>query len=394
MIPEKQFVGKRIKYLLISAAFWLGMIIFFLFRFSGGFERLIINLILLLTFATLFVCLLVSRRVRGSFAQNTSEDYRGVCIMTGISVCILVVFSFFPHYTAPFLLIAFLFARGANVEVAMIMVAGEAVMFSLNRAGGLYELTTYLVLCMAGAILTPLYEKKKNRPMLSFILLFISVLAPTIFSYLPDGKIKPTVVFFGIGVGLITDLLFLLLFDRMSLIVEKREEVELRSIVKADYPLIAEIRAFSPEAYEHAKKVSLLSAKCAAASGLNVAVSAAGGLYYRLGVLAGEPVTENGVKLAQLNCFPAPVIMILHEYYGIEDDISSPESALVNIVDTLVRRFERMRAEVNGNEWNREVLIYQTLNEKLATGMLDKSGLSINQYLKIREFLVRGDDLQ
>jgi hypothetical protein len=53
-----------------------------------------------------------------------------------------------------------------------------------------------------------------------------------------------------------------------------------------------------------------------------------------------------------------------------------------------------MRTEVNGNEWNREVLIYQTLNEKLATGMLDKSGLSINQYLKIREFLVRGDDLQ
>ncbi len=66
----------------------------------------------------------------------------------------------------------------------------------------------------------------------------------------------------------------------------------------------------------------------------------------------------------------------------------------MNIVDTLVRRFERMRTEVNGNEWNREVLIYQTLNEKLATGMLDKSGLSINQYLKIREFLVRGDDLQ
>ena len=35
------------------------------------------------------------------------------------------------------------------------------------------------------------------------------------------------------------------------------------------------------------------------------------------------------------------------------------------------------------------MVIYQTLNELSATGMYDESGLSMNQFLKVRELLVR-----
>ena len=39
--------------------------------------------------------------------------------------------------------------------------------------------------------------------------------------------------------------------------------------------------------------------------------------------------------------------------------------------------------------WNQDMVIYQTLNELSATGMYDESGLSMNQFLKVRELLVR-----
>ena len=45
------------------------------------------------------------------------------------------------------------------------------------------------------------------------------------------------------------------------------------------------------------------------------------------------------------------------------------------------------------NEWNQDMVIYQTLNEYSSRGVYDNSGISINQFLKIRERLVQEGDL-
>ena len=46
-------------------------------------------------------------------------------------------------------------------------------------------------------------------------------------------------------------------------------------------------------------------------------------------------------------------------------------------------------AEGGTSQFEREVLIHQTLNEFSSAGLYDKSGLSINAYIKIREWLVK-----
>jgi len=43
--------------------------------------------------------------------------------------------------------------------------------------------------------------------------------------------------------------------------------------------------------------------------------------------------------------------------------------------------------------WNKEMVIYQTLNEFSAQGLYDQSGLSMNMFLKIREYLVKEEAL-
>ena len=392
-MQEPRFNGKQLKNLMFSFLSWVILSLFFLIRYSGGFERLIINLFLILLFAALLLCLLVNERGSEKETGRLSEDYREFFWISAGSAGVVLVSSFLPHYIAPFLMISFLYARLETPRIGMITSSLLASLFVINSGGSVYELACYVILSCAGAILMPLYEKKKNRPLLSFIILCVTVLVPGILSYLPDGFLKYPVILICIVFGILTDLLFLLLFDRMRLVEEQRPEVEVRTIVKENYPLVREIREFSPEAYSHAKKVSLIAAKCAAASGLDASVSAAGGFYYRLGILSGDPVIENGVKIAEYNCFPQKVIRILQEYNGEEAEISTPESALVNIADTLVRQFEKRKGKIGESEWNREILIYQTLNDRLGTGMYDHSGLSINQYLKVREFLVRGDDL-
>ena len=92
-------------------------------------------------------------------------------------------------------------------------------------------------------------------------------------------------------------------------------------------------------------------------------------------------------------CFPQKLITILSEYYGEKKLPSTPESALIHMIDALVIKLEALEQDVGKSQWNRDILIYQTLNEFSSTGMYDESGMSMNQFLKVREFLAKEEML-
>ena len=92
-------------------------------------------------------------------------------------------------------------------------------------------------------------------------------------------------------------------------------------------------------------------------------------------------------------CFPEELIQILREYNGELMAISTRESAIVHMVDKVVTKLDLLDKETFSTTWNQDMVIYQTLNENSATGIYDESGLSMNQFLTIRDFLVKGDHL-
>ena len=85
-------------------------------------------------------------------------------------------------------------------------------------------------------------------------------------------------------------------------------------------------------------------------------------------------------------------MQILYEYKGINQHPSSPESAIVQIVDSVMTKVEAMRDNMDSS-WNQEMLIYQTLNEYSNMGMYDDSKITMNQFLKIRNCLIMKGDL-
>ena len=63
------------------------------------------------------------------------------------------------------------------------------------------------------------------------------------------------------------------------------------------------------------------------------------------------------------------------------------------MIDAILLKIELLDKQVGNSQWNREVLIYQTLNEYSTAGLYDSSGLSINTFIKIRELLAKEDSL-
>ena len=109
--------------------------------------------------------------------------------------------------------------------------------------------------------------------------------------------------------------------------------------------------------------------------------------------MEGEPIIDNGVSIAQKYCLPADVIRIISEYKGIDKKPSTPESAIVQIVDAIVTKMEALGEQMDSS-WNQEMLIYQTLNGFSESGMYDHSNLTMNQFLKIRDCLIIKEDLK
>jgi membrane-associated HD superfamily phosphohydrolase len=115
--------------------------------------------------------------------------------------------------------------------------------------------------------------------------------------------------------------------------------------------------------------------------------------YYRLGKIEGEPMIDNAIKIANNHCLPIDVIQILSEYGGIISLPSTKESAIVHMVDSVVTKVELFDSDSMSSSWNQNMVIYQTINELSQKGFYDNSGLTMNQFLIIREILANEDIL-
>ncbi len=98
---------------------------------------------------------------------------------------------------------------------------------------------------------------------------------------------------------------------------------------------------------------------------------------------------ENGVALARLNYLPREVIEILKEYNGEKKKPSTVESAIVHLVDSVVAKFDVLDKSTLSSTWNQDIIVYQTLNENSSAGLYDQSGLGMNMYLQIRDYLIK-----
>jgi membrane-associated HD superfamily phosphohydrolase len=158
--------------------------------------------------------------------------------------------------------------------------------------------------------------------------------------------------------------------------------------MKSSYSLRREIKDFSRFEYEHALKVSYFSGKAAFMIGADTLTAKAGGMYYRFPKLFDKEITDEPMKIMENHCFPKEVMDIVYEYGGELRKPSSPESAIVHMIDSVITRIELLDEDTMKSSWNQDMVIYSILNELSGKGIYDESGLSLNQYLKIRDYLV------
>ena len=353
------------------------------------FDELFCALMVVLGLALVLIFELVYERPRSMIGNNPQTNYKRVTI--GFVLCGILTFAmaFMPNFYRPVMLLPLIMIAFSNEFLGLYIGQLWTCALVLTVGRGFYELVSSVILVMIAGTLTKALRQPELRIYMGVLLGICNLLFPTLSYYLNYHKISDTEIGLGLICGIITAAYAMVGFPKNEAKTVEEITYHYEEILADDFVQVREIKNYSAAEYRHARKVSDICYKYAKSLGLKADLAAAAGLYYRLGRLDGEPVVENGIKRAKELCFSEELVRIISEYNGEQNLPSTPESALVHIVDALLIKLELLEKELGTSQWNREVLIYQTLNELSGAGLYDKSGLSINAFLKICEMLAK-----
>ena len=352
-------------------------------------DQIICVLFVIFGFIPIIIFDLLYERNREQIAQNTQTTYKRVALGFFICCVVMVLISFMPEFLRPVILFPLIISAFSNESLGLMIGMFANVLLALTTGESFHELLAYTILVVIGVMLSKTLADKTYRLYVGIIFMFSSILFPNVFYYLTYEELVLKNLFITMINGLLIAVFVAALYPSAKATTNEEIRYQYQHILDDDYIQIREVRAYSISEYKHARKVSKIAQKYASALGFDADLCAAAGFYYRLGRWEGNSVVQNGVQKAKELCFPEALIQILSEYYGEENKPSTPESALVHIIDGLIIKLELLENEVGTSQWNREVLIYQTLNDFSTAGLYDQSGLSINAFIKIREWLAK-----
>ena len=353
-------------------------------------ETMIIALVDIMMYGISVYILMYERRNGYEIYRSTSYKRWALFQILQWAIVLGILFS---KTNIPFFIInGFLLVPAGGPLAAVVMETLD--IFSIYALGDFGDgYSVYLMLqAVSGITFAYLFKEKlrrreKNRSLVLAFFSYIGILF-LLRAYLDTHKLS-LILMLSVFIG---DIIFTLFVDFIYPYIIKylgsERNAVYNEIMKKDYSLRREIKEFSKFEYDHALKVSYFAGKAAFIVGCDTLCTKAGGLYYRFPKLYDKGVNENALKILEDHCFPMEVLDIIYEYAGELRKPSSPESAIVHMVDAVITRIEILDEDTMKSSWNQDMVIYSILNDLSGKGIYDQSGLSLNQFLKIRDFLV------
>lgn len=392
-MKENRFIKRRVLGIMVIA---LSTILFSLLmgsRAGMALDEMVVLFFLDFVFLAVLIYFLEEERVFGFFPGRESNDFKTIAVVYLLGMAGNYLFTYLPEYITIAFAFAVLMTLASNRETALTMGIFMNLMLAVILNQDIHALMASILMTLFGTMISLAGRKKQSYLWVQFLVFFGTIVIVVSCYYAQYLLIRGQVIFLAGTMAVLNLFVMEIAGKAFFPKTEKVKKSVYTSLLSEEYPLVQSIRHFSEIDYSHGVRVSCICGECARYLSLNEELCRAAGFYYRIGRMEGEPYIENGVLLAENACFPRDLIQILKEYNGELTAISSRESAVVHMVDRVVTKLDLMDKKTFSTNWNQDMLIYQTLNEDSATGIYDESGLSMNQFLKIRDFLVKGDHL-
>lgn len=342
---------------------------------------------------SLFIYTIMYERKRGVFIFESTSYIRLLMVIL-LQWILNQLYPNIPEYIPVFMLIAFIILPGMGLICAFEFIFFDILIFCVTMQPEMYLLIYILSTSSVGILFAGLmfekYKEKQREIQLPILLGTLTSFNMMFLFYNTRHMVSKEYLLISFLAGVILFLFGLYIYPLIIQFFKREKNALFRAILSESAMFRQEIKNFSDAEYSHALRVSELSASAAGSILCDSRLARAGGLYYRLGKIYDKD-NSRAIRIMEDNCFPKEVIDIVYEYNGIMRRPTSRESAIIHMVDNVVTRLELINNDSMESSWNQDMVIYQILNELSQKGIYDNSGLSMNQYLKVRDFLVNTD---
>lgn len=366
-----------------------------LYAYRGGLATggVLCEALVILPLCLTFALFMINERRSGRLWYDDTE-YEPFTVMYVIAEGLLFVLTFFlPDYLSPVMIVALLLSSFRNRLLSM---TGSFIIISSFVFGLGSDMHTVCILYCEAVIAVMLSSviteaSGADRAFLSVMTASVQFIMPLSGRYFSKLSLERTDLIYAAIEATATAIYGVLIMPAVTGWVGRERRYSYQTIIDNDYPLIEDIKLFSADEYERARKLSVLSLKAAQEIGADPYLAAAGGLYYRVGLIRGDKEIDCAMEIAAENGFPEKLTAILYEYQGLIRRPTTRESAIVHMCDSVIRRLDAISRKGDQMEsgWNKQMLIYQAFNDLSLSGIYDDSGISINQFLRIRDRLVK-----
>ncbi len=391
---EKRIPPKRFAYIIALFLVSMAAVIFMLYGRRVLLDEIIGIIALFLAFTMVFIIALIQLRRMGRLSYD-GTTYKRVFILSSLSWGIIILSSYMPTFLGPVIITSFLLVSAVDGLLSLSAALFMDMMLCYTCGMSSNTLYCYIMLSIFGALIAVFLKDRRDEknPHLYVLILIVQFFFPVLYYEFSYGRLNLSFIISAALTSFIITVAVMISYKWLLRIDANEEMISYEMYLEDDFSLATELKKFSGREYAHGRKVSELSMAAAAEIGKNVHLVGVAGLYYRVGVMRGEPLINHNVQIASEYCLPAAVTKILSEYQGVVEKPSTIESAIVQMVDSLVSRIEAIGEETMESSWNQEMLIYQTLTEFSNNGMYDDCGLTMNQYLRIRDCLILKENL-
>ncbi len=393
-LHEKRIPPKRFAYIIAIFLASLGCVIAMIYGRRVLLDEIIGIITLFLSFSMIFIIALIQLRRMGRLSYD-GTTYKRVFALSALSWLTILASSYLPVFLGPVIICSFLMVSAVDGLLSLSACLFMDMMLCYTCGMSSNTLYCYMMLTIFGALIAVFLKDRRNEKNyhLYLLLFMVQFFFPAIYYEFSYGRLSVSFLVSDFVLAFAVTFAVMISYGWLLKIDKEEEQISYEMYLEDDFSLAIELRKFSSKEYMHGKKVSELSRACAKEIRANDMLCAVAGQYYRVGCMRGEPLINNNMEIAAEYCLPSAVVKILSEYQGVIVKPTTVESAIVQMVDSLVSRIDALGEERMESSWNQEMLIYQSLTEYSNSGMYDNCGLTMNQFLKIRDVLILKENL-
>lgn len=342
---------------------------------------LIMYSVVLLTL--IFIWLEIDRLMHG-FDDEKHSNFARILIVFFFATVFTYTLAYFGVVLIPISLVSLAFSLITGPITGVLFGNYFAIMyFSIYTIDYQYFIM-YLILAVVGAIIARLFVDKDTRVSASIITLCVYLALGCGTQYIVTQRLD----FIYIGYVLAAAVISIFFSFMFALIVKNKvDTTDSRKVQKAidDFDIIVDkIGADNSKEIDFVSQVAELSESAAAIIGADTNLAKAGGLYCRIGYMAGDVFHRDNAKVGEHFELPNNLIKLIHEAGAKKTIATSKESAIVILAYKSVKASRKIFTDASNLTFSKEVVVQQVFNNASSDGTLKDSGLSMDDYMKIK----------